>query len=126
MRLLDSDILIDVARGYEPAKRWLNSLLETPSVPGIVEMELVTGCANKTQAAQVHKLVASYAIYWPMEADCKRALTNFTQFYFSHNLGFTDALIATAVGLSATLCTFNVKHFAVVPTFLIEQPYVRT
>jgi hypothetical protein len=30
-----------------------------------------------------------------------------------------------AVGLSATLCTFNVKHYSVIPGLSIEQPYAK-
>jgi predicted nucleic acid-binding protein len=37
-----------------------------------------------------------------------------------------DALIAAcAIGLSATLCTFNVKHYRVVPGLVMIQPYTR-
>ena len=45
---------------------------------------------------------------------------------FSDNLGLVDSLIAaTAVGLGAILCTFNVKHFRVVAGLQMQQPYKR-
>jgi hypothetical protein len=53
-------------------------------------------------------------VVWPTTADCQRALTDFIACYLSHNLGLLDTLIAAcAIGLSATLCTFNVKHYRV-------------
>ena len=58
--------------------------------------------------------------------DCNRALADFTTYHLSHRLGLIDALIAaTAIGLSMTLCTFNVKHYRVVPGLQIQQPYTR-
>jgi hypothetical protein len=58
--------------------------------------------------------------------DCQRALADFTAFHLSHGLGLLDALIAAcAVGLSATLCKFNVKHYRVVSGLVTLQPYTR-
>ena len=34
-------------------------------------------------------------------------------------------IAACATGLSATLCTFNAKHYRIVPDLKIEQPYDR-
>ncbi|MCY4604723.1 MAG: VapC toxin family PIN domain ribonuclease, partial [Gemmatimonadetes bacterium] len=46
--------------------------------------------------------------------------------HLSHNLGLLDALIAAcAIGSSATLCTFNVKHYRIVPDLDVAQPYAR-
>lgn len=41
MRLLDTDILIDVQRGHPPALAWFSSLTEVPYLPGFVAMELL-------------------------------------------------------------------------------------
>ena len=57
-------------------------------------------------------------------ADCQRALSDFLTYHLSHGLGLLDSLIAAcAVGLSATLCTFNVKHYSVIPSLVTVQPY---
>jgi predicted nucleic acid-binding protein len=70
------------------------------------------------------KLVAPLPVAWPTEGDCNRALGLFEQYHLSHRLGLLDALIgATALGLGATLCTFNRKHFRVVPDLAIDKPY---
>ncbi len=41
MLLIDTDILVDIQRGYQPAVDWFAGLGELPSVPGFVVMELI-------------------------------------------------------------------------------------
>jgi predicted nucleic acid-binding protein len=126
MYLLDTDILIDIQRGHPPALAWFSGLSELPSVPGFVVMELIQDAQNSHQVRQALKLVAPLPIVWPTEVDCNHALSSFAAYHLSHNLGLIDSLIASCgVGLSATLCTFNVKHYKVVPGLLTEQPYIR-
>lgn len=126
MRLLDTDILIDVQRGHAPALAWFAALTEMPSVPGFVVMELIQDAQSARQIRQALKLVAPLTIIWPTESDCNRALSDFAAYHLSHGLGLLDSLIAAcALGLSATLCTFNVKHYRVIPGLLLEQPDTR-
>lgn len=57
---------------------------------------------------------------------CARALSDFTAYHLSHKVGLIDALVAAcAVGRNATLCTFNVKHYRIIPDLSLEQPYRR-
>jgi len=108
MYLLDTDILIDIQRGHPPALTWLTTLSELPSVPGFVVMELIQDAQNTQQVRQSLKLVALLPIVWATEADCARALSDFTTYHLSNSLGLLDALIgACAVGRGATFCTFN-------------------
>ena len=89
-------------------------------------MELIQDAQNARQVRQALKLVAPLPVVWPTAADCQRALTDFIAYHLSHNLGLLDALIAAcAIGSSATLCTFNVKHYRVVPGLVMVQPYTR-
>lgn len=126
VQVLDTDVLIDVQRGHAAALAWFAGLSELPSVPGLVVMELIQGAQNAKQVREALRLTAPLPIIWPTEADCQRALADFTAFHLSHNLGLLDALIAAcAVGLSAELCTFNDKHYRVVPGLVTVQPYVR-
>jgi predicted nucleic acid-binding protein len=126
MYLLDTDVLIDIQREYTPALAWFAELDELPAVPGFVAMELIQDARNAQQVRQALKLIAPFQIVWPTAADCQRALTDFTAFHLSHNLGLLDALIAAcAVGMSAVLCTFNNKHYRVVPGLSTVQPYDR-
>jgi predicted nucleic acid-binding protein len=126
MDLLDTDVLIDVQRGHPPALAWFAGLTSLPALPGLVVMELVQDARNAREVRQALKLVAPFQILWPTEADCNRALSDFTAFHLSHGLGLLDALIAAcAVGLSATLYTFNDRHYRVVPGLTTARPYTR-
>jgi predicted nucleic acid-binding protein len=89
-------------------------------------MELVQDAKNTQQMQQSLKLVSFLPIVWPTQADCSRALADFKAYHLSHRLGLIDSLIAAcAVGLSADLCTFNLKHYRVVPGLTTKQPYQR-
>jgi predicted nucleic acid-binding protein len=104
----------------------LRLFLDLPSVPGIVLMELIQGAQNSREVQQVLKLVAPLPVVWQTEADCNRALSNFPAYHLSQGLGLIDSLIgACAVGLSVTLCTFNVKHYKVIGGLTLEQPYIK-
>jgi predicted nucleic acid-binding protein len=126
MELVDTDVLIDVQRGHPPALAWFAGLTQFPAVPGFVVMELIQDARNNKEVQQALKLVAPLSIVWPTAVDCARALSDFTIYHLSHGLGLLDALIAACtVGLSATLFTFNDKHYRVVPGLVTAQPYTR-
>ena len=126
MQVLDADVLIDIQRGFPAAVAWVDSLVESPSVSGLVVMELINEAQNRRQVTVAQHLVAPFPIVWPTSDDCNRALLTFTDFHLSHGLGLMDSLVAaTAVGLSATLLTFNLKHFRIVPNLVTRQPYSR-
>jgi predicted nucleic acid-binding protein len=126
MDLVDTDVLIDVQRGHPPAVTWFAGLTQFPVVPGFVVMELIQDARNNKEIQQALKLVAPLPIVWPTAVDCARALSDFTAYHLSHGLGLLDALIAACtVGLSATLYTFNNKHYRVVPGLVTAQPYTR-
>ncbi|MBI3408906.1 MAG: type II toxin-antitoxin system VapC family toxin [Planctomycetes bacterium] len=126
MDLVDTDVLIDVQRGHPPALAWFAGLSDLPAVPGFVVMELVQDARNSREVRRTLKLVAPLQIIWPTEADCARALADFTAYHLSHSLGLLDALIAAcAVGRKATLYTFNEKHYAMVPQLVTAKPYTR-
>jgi hypothetical protein len=126
MYLLDTDVVIDIQRGHGPALAWFGVLNKLPSIPGLVVMELVQDAQNARQIRKAMKLVAPLPVVWPTETDCRRALSDFVAYHRSHSLGLLDSLIAAnAIGLSATLCTFNVKHYRVVPGLQMIQPYKR-
>jgi predicted nucleic acid-binding protein len=126
MLVLDTDVLIDVQRGHTAALAWFASLTEVPSVPGLVVMELIQGARDAKQVREALRLTAPLPVVWPTITDHQRALADFTAFHLSHGLGLLDALIAAiTVGLPAELCTFNDKHYRIVPGLVTVQPYSR-
>jgi len=125
MVLLDTDIMIDLLRQYEPAVSWLISLgNEEIALPGYVAMELIQGCRNKLEQAKVETALRTCRMVWPTPDMCQEALSIFAQFRLSHNLGLLDALIGqTAVAMDMPLYTFNIRHYAALPRLTTVQPY---
>src|SRR5205085_1754825 len=123
MRLLDTDIMVDVLRGYPPAIAWLSSLTgDAPALPGLVVLELMEGCRNKMEMVRLLRRIEPFHVFWPTDSDCTRALHEFARSRLSHQISIMDVLIAQcAIGLNATLCTFNIKHFKAVAHLRTEQ-----
>lgn len=127
MILLDTDVMIDILRDFEPAKEWLASMgAQEIGLPGLVVMELIQGCRNTREQKQIEKSLRAFPIFWVEPQQCERALEYFAAYHLSHQLGLLDALIAeTAIGQDAELATFNKKHYRVVEDLKIIQPYKR-
>ena len=125
MILLDTDVMVDILRGHEPAKEWLASVEEI-GVPGLVAMELIQGCQNTREQRALERELSEYPLYWPSLEDCNRAKKTFSSHHLSDKIGLLDALIAeTAIGINAELATFNVKHYRVIKGLQSLQPYMR-
>jgi predicted nucleic acid-binding protein len=125
MILLDTDVMIDLLRQYPPAVTWLNSLgAEEIILPGFVAMELIQGCGDKAEQQELERELRAYGVVWPSPPVCNEALSVFASYYLSHGLGILDALIGQmAVSLNVNLCTFNQKHYSVIPDLNTLQPY---
>jgi predicted nucleic acid-binding protein len=124
MVLLDADICIDISRDYPPAIQWFASLTERPALPGLVVFELLAGCRNSREMQTAYAFTRRFKCYWPTNQDCERAIDTYAKTKLSHGVSVNDALIAEcAIGLGATLCTFNVKHFGAISNLHYHQPY---
>jgi predicted nucleic acid-binding protein len=124
---LDTDVMVDILRGYPPAITWMSSLGEEEILlPGFVVMELIQGCRNRVQQRRLQRALAGYQILWPAPATCDAALSVFAQQHLSHGLGVIDALIGQmAVDAGTPLHTFNQRHYAAIPRLATVQPYVK-
>lgn len=127
LRLLDTDVLIDLQRQHPSALAWFSM---TPSgllaLPGYVVMELYQSARNNVELRATDVQIAQLPVVWPTEIECHQAVANFRRLHLSHGLGLVDALIAaTALSLGVPLCTFNVRHFRPISGLTIEQPYTR-
>lgn len=127
MLILDSDVMIDILREYQPAIGWLKSLGdEEIALPGFVVMELLQGCDNKIEQEKVNNVLTTLEIVWTTSTTCNGALDVFSRYHLSHNIGLLDALIGqTALALDLPLYTFNRKHYAVIPDLETIAPYQR-
>ena len=126
MFFVDTGLMIDIQLGHPPALAWFSALTDLPTIPGLVVMELIQDARNATEVRQALKMTAALRVVWPTETECSLALATFTSYHLSHGLGLLDSLIgACAVGQSATLWTFNTKHYQVIPGIVLAQLYTR-
>ncbi len=127
MLLLDTDVMIDILRGYDPALHWLGTVSgESIVLPGFVVMELIQGCENHNERDLLLRETEQFRIKWPSPETSQHALTTFADVHFSHGTGLLDALIGQlAVSLGAPLQTFNEAHYEPIPGLETNQPYQR-
>ena len=125
--LFDADFLVEVLRKSQSAQNWpaANRTLRA-AVPSIVAMELYLGCPNKREMDATRKVLGQYATAHLRERDSVLALELFRTHRLAHGLSIGDALVAAmAVNRSATLISFNVKHFSAVKGLAVQAPYAR-
>jgi predicted nucleic acid-binding protein len=125
MELIDTDVLIDVQRGFSAAADWFATDPDV-GVPGFVVMELVQDARNSDEVQKALALVDGLEVVWPSEAECQTALEQFSKLHLSNGLGLLDSLIAaTAVGHGGVLNTFNERHYRMFPGLTTVRPYRR-
>lgn len=115
--LIDTDVLIWLARGNASAQRVVAALTDW-SVSAVSYMELVQGCRNKAELKTLQKAFKSSpnTVHALTPSISERATTLVENHALSHNLHMADALIAaTALEQALPLLTGNAKHFGVVP-----------
>ena len=102
------------------------SLVDLPAVPGFVVMELIQDARNANEVREALSSSAPLSRVWPSEADSHRCFP-ISPRCTSPTISdcWMRSIAACAVGRSATLYTFNVKHYSSVPGLKVAQPYVR-
>jgi len=98
MELIDTDVLIDVQRGFGAAADWFATDPDV-GVPGFVVMELVQDARNSDEVQKALALVDGLEVVWPSEEECQTALEQFSTLHLSHGLGLLDALIAATAAV---------------------------
>lgn len=122
--LLDSDILIDHLRGYDPARQYLKRF-EAGEEQGYLSVisvaELATGqMRQEGEEDKIRQLLAlfthldlDYAIAW-RAGEIRR----------QYSTRIADALIAaTALIRDLPLSTRNLRHFTPIDGLRVEKPY---
>ena len=120
--LIDSDVLIWVARGNTSA---INKLQSSPNwrISAVSYMELAQGCRDKAelkamQKAFLYEAGDVLAITQPIS---DLACTLVEKYALSHSVHLADALIAaTAMAHAMPLLTGNSKHFSAIKGLEIE------
>jgi predicted nucleic acid-binding protein len=127
--LLDSDILIDLARGDGRAVELIDGFIsrgERPTISIITEMELILGARSKAEQRSVGQLIQRFAVLPISEMISVRARNLTARYARSHGLTIPDALIAaTAIANRALLLTRNLRHYSFIPRLQVRLPYDR-
>ncbi len=128
MFLVDTDVLIDCLRGTAAARRWLEATPDQEfGVPGVVAMELLIGCRNRTELDGVQRFLSAFAVLWPEAPDCAQAYALLATHRLASAISIPDCLVAAmALRRTLTLYTFNRKHFQVIPGLDVREPYARS
>jgi predicted nucleic acid-binding protein len=123
--ILDTSILVDLLRGFQPAKEWFASLgRQRVAITPVVWMETVQGAANKGKRAQAIRFLRQFRIEHPTEDDNRWAMRQLTRFHLSHRVQLEDVMIASvAARLAVPLYTTNLKHFQPLPSVDAKKPY---
>ena len=112
--LVDTDVLIDVARQISEAVDCLTKLEHqfVVSVSVITYMELLIGCRNKTELRNIDHFLQRFHVIRLNEMICDVALDLLRQYRLSHGLLIPDALIAaTAIAMDLPLLTKNQSDY---------------
>ena len=127
--ILDSDVLIDLARGEGRAIDLVDGFIsrgERPCISIITEMELFLGARSKAEQRSVGQLVQRFAVLPISEMISVRARNLTVRYARSHGLTIPDALIAaTTISNRSLLLTRNVRHFSFIPRLQVRMPYTR-
>jgi hypothetical protein len=123
--ILDTSILVDLLRGFEPAKTWFAGLgRHRVAITPVVWMETVQGATDRGKRSQAIRFLSQFRIEHPTEDDNRWAMRQTARFRLSHNIQIQDAMIASvAARLAVPLYTTNLKHFLPLPSIQAKRPY---
>jgi predicted nucleic acid-binding protein len=110
--LVDTDVLIVVAKNNPGSIDYMKGLPEAWSVSIITALELLVGARDKKEVGKIDRFLAAVSKVPLTPAVGTTAYNLLKQFSRSHGLRIFDSLIAaTAIEEGRTLVTRNEKHF---------------
>lgn len=112
--IVDTDILIDAGRQVSEAIDCLGVLEKRASlaVSVITQMELITGCRNKTEQRKADQFLKRFRVL-PLNGEaCELAVGLLRRYRLSHGLLIPDALIAaTAITSELSFISKNQRDY---------------
>ena len=122
--LIDTDVLVDYLRGYEPAVKFLEGLAGDLFVSAISIAELYAGVRGEEEDRSLQQFLLAFGVV-PVDQAIARAAGQYRQrFRQSHGTSLADALIAaTSEAQGATLVSLNRRHYPKVKG--LKVPYRR-
>ena len=127
MKFVDTDILIDFYRNYQPAVDFLDyyySMDEILAISSITQMELFIGCRNKRELSETVKFLKQYEVVHFSKSISGKTVKLIKEYNLSHGLLMADAIIAaTALIAEGELFSKNASDFVFIENLNITRPY---
>jgi hypothetical protein len=127
MKFIDTDILIDFFRKYQPAIDFLNELSykkEKVFISSITQMELFVGCKNKGEMKKVTEFLNQYQVIHFSERISAKAIELIKEYNLSHGLLIADAIIsATVISFDGELFSKNIGDYQFIKELKVKKPY---
>jgi predicted nucleic acid-binding protein len=121
--LIDSDVLIDISRGKQAAREYVDGLPEGWAISQVSALELIVGARDERELAKIDAFLSAYATVPFRDTTGPTAYGLLKLYAKSHGLHVFDSLVAaTAIEEGLTLVTRNRKHFGVIRGLLLEVP----
>lgn len=114
MIIVDTDILIDAARGIDDAANCLQQIEDTSSlaISVVTQMEMIIGCRNKKELKSLEHFLQRFEIISLNEQISDTAADLLKVYRLSHALLIADALIAaTTIVTNTKLISKNQKDY---------------
>jgi predicted nucleic acid-binding protein len=123
--ILDTSVLVDLLRGFQPAQDWFALLgRQRAAITPVVWMETVAGATNQAKRAQTIRFLRQFRLEHPTESDNRWAMRQLARFHLSHGIQLADVMIASVTArLAIPLYTTNLKHFLPLPSVDAKRPY---
>jgi len=122
MTVVDTTVIIDILRGFQPAIEWVESVERRLVASEVTRIEVLRGLRSHERGAAER---AFTALHWIAvdESISRRAGELGRQWRRSHrSLSLADLVIgSTAMELGAELATSNVRHYPMFPN--LRPPY---
>ena len=123
--VIDTDIFIDLMRGFEKAKKYFEELRDADNIvyfSAVTEIELVSGKeCNEIERKSYLLNFLSYFTKVPVDNNIAVKAGDFRRLY---GINFADATVAaTAYLAKATLITRNAKDYKKIKEINLKIPY---
>lgn len=121
--LIDSDVLIDISRGKQAARDYVDALTEGWAISQVAALELIVGARDNRELADIDAFLSAYLIVPLRESTGQRAYELLKLYAKPHGLHVFDSLVAaTALEEGLTLVTKNRRHFGVIHGLSLVVP----
>lgn len=122
--ILDTNIVIDLLQGYQPALNWYANAKIALGITPIVWFETLEGARNKVEYKRALKLLNAFTMEHSTVADDLWGMAQYGRLVLSHSLDWSDCLIASvALRLNVPIFTGNLRHFRLMSGVDALKPY---